>query len=129
MSTLHDLTGKSDPKNDRPDPSAPAFSELDLEKIKDSLDLAKEGKERGKKNIPPSKSEALDDVEHKVVATIEAEHRRQQQAFNEQLKIHQQRVAQLDIEHEAINIASAAQRASTEFVVKVDEGKAKLFTL
>ena len=48
--------------------------------------------------------------------------------FNDRLNAYRQRIAKLDLEHEAINIASAAQRASTEFVVKVDEGKAKLLS-
>ena len=129
MSTLHNILGKRDTGKDSLDPSGQLFPELDLEKIKHSLKLEQEGRERGEKNTPPSASEALDDIEHQIIAAIETEQRHQQQTLNNQLSTYYQRVAKLDLAHEAINIASAAQRASTEFIVKVDEGKAKLFTL
>ncbi|MGB9152334.1 MAG: hypothetical protein WCD70_04515 [Alphaproteobacteria bacterium] len=129
MSTLHNILGKRDTEREPLDPSGKLFPELDLEKIKHSLKLEQEGRERGEKNTPPSASEALDDIEHQVIAAIETEQRHQQQTLNNQLSTYYQRVAKLDLAHEAINIASAAQRASTEFIVKVDEGKAKLFTL
>jgi len=128
MATRNGRLGKFDSKKGA-DLLAQGFGALDLEQIKDDLKLVKEGRARGEKNLPPAASEILDDIEHKIIATIEAEQRHQQQALNDQLNVYHQHIAKLDIEHEAINIASAAQRASTEFIVKVDEGKAKLFTL
>jgi hypothetical protein len=129
MTKLHDLLENLDHNKGTADPSAQTFHELDLERMKNDLRLAKEGQERGEKNLPASTSEVLDDIEHKIIAAIEAEQRRQQQTLKNQLNDYDQRIAKLDLEHEAINIASAAQRASTEFIVKVDEGKSKLFTL
>ena len=129
MNTLHNILGKRDTKRDAPDILAHTFSELDLESIKRSLNIEQQGRERGEKNIPPSDSEALDDLEHQIIAAVEAEQRHQQQALNDQLSAYHQRISKLDLAHEMINIASAAQRASTEFIVKVDQGKAKLFTL
>ncbi len=129
MNALNDLLGKIDQKRGVIDSLAQPVVELDLEKIKNDLDLVREGRKRGEKNLPPSTSEALDDIEHKIIATIETEQRHHQQTLNEQLSAQHQRITSLDLEHEAINIASAAQRASTEFIVKVNDGKATLFTL
>ncbi len=129
MNAFQDTLGKNNSKRGASDPSVQQVAELDLEKIKDELNLIQEGQSRGEKNIPSSSTKALDDIEHQIIATIEAEQRRQQQTLNNQLQAYQQRIGKLDLEHEAINIASAAQRASTEFIVKVDDGKAKLFTL
>ena len=129
MNTMHNILGKRDTKVDSIDPPAHIFSELDLEKIKHNLNIEQEGRERGEKDIPPAASEALDDIEHRIIAAVEAEQRHQQQTLNNQLSAYHQRITKLDLAHEAINIASAAKRASTEFIVKVDEGKAKLFTL
>lgn len=129
MGVLRDFLGKPDQGRDAPESSGPAFPELDIEKIKKDFNLAEEGRKRGGKNLPPAKSESLDDIEHKIVAVMESEQRRCLQSYNNQLNACHQRIAGLDLENEAINIGSAAQRASTEFIVKVDEGKAKLFTL
>jgi hypothetical protein len=121
--------GKSEPNRDEPVPAARPFAEIDVEKIKKDLNLVREGEARGKKDIPPTPSEAPDDIEYKIITTMEAEFKRQQQIMNEQMGVYQQRISKLDLAHEAINIAATAQRASTEFIVKVDDGKAKLFTL
>jgi hypothetical protein len=97
---------------------------LTSKKLKEISILSKRAK-----NLPPSSSEALDDIEHKIIAVIETEQRQQEQTFNDQLNAYHQRLISLDVENEAVNIGGSAQRASTEFVVKVDDGKAKLFTL
>lgn len=129
MSARRELSGKLKHGQDRLVPSVQPFLELDLEKIKNDLHLIKEGQERGEKNLPPSPSDVFDDVEHRIITTIETELKRQQQSFSDQLNAYHQCITSLDLENEAINIGGAAQRASSEFVVKVNEGKATLFTL
>jgi hypothetical protein len=129
MGTLHGFRRKSDQGGENPIPAVRSFPELDLEKIKKDLNLAQEGRSRAEKNLPASSSEMLDDVEHKVINVIEMEQRLQLQSLKDQLNTYNNRLSGLDLENEAINISGAAQRASTEFVVKVDDGKAKLFTL
>ena len=129
MSKQQDLSEKSNRMKVSIDPSSPPMFELDVERIKADLNLVKEGQERGEKNLPPSSSEVMDDIEHKIVARIESEQRQQHHIFNDQLNAYNQHIAQMNLEHEALTIASAAQRASTEFIVKVDEGKSVLFTL
>src|SRR5580698_8574039 len=88
---------------DRFVPSVQPFLELDLDKIKHDLKLVKEGQERGEKNLPPSQSEVFDDVEHKIITTIETELKRQQQSFSDQLNAYHQCTTSLDLENEAIN--------------------------
>ncbi|HEU0117956.1 MAG TPA: hypothetical protein VFR09_04925, partial [Alphaproteobacteria bacterium] len=129
MGVLNDFLGKPAQGKDALEPIAHSFPELDLEKIKQDLHLAEEGKKRGEKNLPPSSSEALDDIEHKIITTIETEQRRYLQSANSQLASAQQQISSLDLEHEAVSIGGAAQRASSDFMVKVDDGKAKLFML
>jgi len=127
MSARHNHPDKLKQGHDHVPPVQP-FLELDLDKIKNDLNLVNEGHKRGEKNLPPSHSEVFDDVEHRIITTIETELKRQQQSFSDQLNAYHQYITGLDLENEAINISGAAQRASTEFVVKVDEGKATLFT-
>lgn len=129
MGVLHDFRRKPDQGNDVLEFSGPPFPELDLDNIIRDHNLAEQGWTRGEKNLPPSTSEVLDDIEHKIISIVETERQRQLQSFSQQLNAYRQRIASLDLENEAIHIGSAAQRASTEFVVKVDEGKARLFTL
>lgn len=129
MNARRDRPGKIDRGTELPVPSPASFHELDLEKTKKELDLIKKGREHGEKNLPSEKSATFDDIEHRIVTLIEKEQRHLQKSFNEQMNAYHQRIASLDLENEAINIGSAAQQASTEFVVKVDEGKATLFTL
>ena len=130
MSGRIEIPDKSMPEHQRlAPPIVQPFPELNLEKIKGDLNLVKEGERHGEKNLPSSDSGMMDDVEHRIITFIETEQKRQQQAFSEQLNACHQCIAGLDLENEAINISGAAQRASTEFVVKVDEGKATLFTL
>ena len=92
MTTLHNILKKRDARRDAPEPPVHIFPELNIEKIKDDLDLEKEGRARGEKNTPPSTSDALDDIEHGVIAAIEAEQRRQQQALNSQLSVYHQHI-------------------------------------
>jgi len=129
MSARHAISGKLTEGQDPVVPPVQIFPELNLDRIKGDLNLVKEGEKRGDKNLPSANSEMLDDVEHGIVTFIETEQKRQQQSFSDQLNDYHQCIAGLDLETEAINITGAAQRASTEFVVKVDEGKAALFTL
>src|ERR1700733_9539085 len=129
MSSRHDHSDKLMKGQHRLVPSVQPFPELDLEKIKNDLNLANEGRARGEKNLPPSNSPMFDDVEHRIITLVETEQKRQQQSFSDQLNTYHQSITSLDLENEAINISGAAQRASTEFVVKVDEGKSTLFTL
>ena len=74
-------------------PPVQPFHELDLEKIKNDLDLAREGEVRGEKNLPSSNSEVLDDIENRIVTTIETELKRQQQSFNDQMNTYHQCIA------------------------------------
>jgi len=129
MSARHEFPGHLKHGQERVVPSVQPFAELNLDKIKSDLDLVNAGRQRGEKNLPSSSSEGLDDVEHRIVSTVETELKRHQQSFDEQLNTYHQCLTSLDLENEAANISGAAQRASSEFVVKVDEGKSVLFTL
>jgi len=129
MSARHDHSHKSTTGLDRTVPIPQPFHELDLEKTKFELDVVNEARKRGENNLPPQDRKTFDDIEQRIVTTIETQLHRDQQYFTDQLNAYHQSMAGLDLENEAVNISSAAQRASTEFIVKVDEGKAKLFTL
>jgi hypothetical protein len=129
MGVLQDILKKPDQGEDGLELSGQPFPELDLDRIAKDMYLAEEGWTRGEKNLPPATSTTLDDVEHKIVSAIENERQTQLQSFTRRLNAYRQRIASLDLENETIHIVSTAQRASTDFVVKVDEGKAKLFTL
>src|ERR1700733_7702496 len=108
MSARHKLPEKLKDGQDRFVPSVQPFLELDLNKIKNDLKLVKEGQERGEKNLPPSHSEVFDDVEHRIITTIETELKRQQQSFSDQLDAYHQCITSLDLENEAINIGGEA---------------------
>ena len=97
MSARQDLPQKLAQGLDRFVQIQQPFHELDLEKTKRDLGLLEEGRKRGEKNLPPQDSKMFDDVEQKIITTIETKLHRDQQYFAEQLNACHQSMSSLDL--------------------------------
>jgi hypothetical protein len=105
------------------------FMELDVERIKKRLDLEAQGRKRGERNQPAANNEGLDDVEQKVIATIDAERKLSHQKFIDNRKSYSDRIRSLGLEGLIAEAASVGDGASADFRAAVHGGADVLFQL
>ncbi len=79
-------------------PATEIFLDLNVNRISDTLRLAKRGRERGAQNRPPSDAQTFDDVEHEIVERVETHKQHAHSIFLEQTQTYDDRVTALNFE-------------------------------
>lgn len=105
------------------------FMELDREQIKKRLNLEAEGRQRGERNQPATDNESLDDVEQRIVATIDSEKKLSHEKLIDHLKTYGDRIRSLGLEGLIAEAAAAGDAASADFRARVHDGADVLFQL
>lgn len=110
-------------------PATTIFLDLNVGLLADELQLAKRGKERGSKNLPPKDSQPFDDVEHEVVERVEAHKQHGHAIFLDHLSTYNQRLTALNFEERFSVIRQAAPQAVGDFSAEATLGRDELFAL
>lgn len=107
--------------------SALTLDSIDIEKTKARLRLKQEATERGKKNLPRADAPGFDDVEQKIISSINDEVRIAREACHDHLQSYQHRIQNL----EGIGLVSKMEQiaiaAEGNFKAHVLARKAALF--
>jgi hypothetical protein len=110
-------------------PATQIFLDLNVDRIADSLQLAKRGRERGSTNRPSTESESLDDIEHQIVERIESHKQDSHSLYLDQLHVYDARLAALNFEERFAIIQQAAPEAVGDFRAEAALGRDELFGL
>jgi hypothetical protein len=103
--------------------------ELDIDEMAKRLELVPKGRERGTRNEPPTSSQSLDDVEHKITTTIEAEKKIAHEKLLENLRTYGDRIRSLGFQTRFAQLQAAADNARASFRACVHQGVDLLFEL
>ena len=106
-----------------------AFPELDVAQMQRRLHLADEGKRRGTGDEPATESVTLDDVEQRIITTIESEKRLAYETFRAHLKTYGDRLASLGFQTRFTQALATADGALSDLKAKVHIGVDILFQL
>jgi hypothetical protein len=110
-------------------PATQIFLDLDVQSNAREMALTQHGTERGAENRPQSGSEALDDVEHRIVERIESHKQDAHSLYLEHLHTYDQRIAALNFEERFTVIQQAAPEAVGDFAAEASLGRDDLFAL
>ena len=105
------------------------FPQLDLDRISKRLNIEREAKFRGEQEIPPSATKVFDDVEQRIVTSIESEIKQSHQLYTDHLKTYGDRIQSLDFQAKYMEIAAAAESAVSDFKACASRGADLLFQL
>jgi hypothetical protein len=118
---------KREPHNYRA--SLEIFPTLNIERLASEMALAKTGAARGVENQPATDSAAFDDVENRVIESIEAEKNSAHGVLLDELQIYKERLTSLDFEGRFGTIRQAAPAAVSEFHAEAAQGRDELHSL
>ena len=110
-------------------PSTEIFLDLNVDRIADSLQLAKRGSDRGAQNRPPQDSQTLDDIEHQLIERVETHKQDANSLYLEHLHTYDTRLAALNFEERFATIQQAAPEAVGDFHAEAALGRDELFGL
>lgn len=110
-------------------PSTEIFLDLNVDRIADSLQLAKRGRDRGARNRPPQDSQTLDDIEHQLIERVETHKQDANSLYLEHLHTYDTRLAALNFEERFATIQQAAPEAVGDFQAEAALGRDELFGL
>ncbi len=110
-------------------PATEIFLDLNVNRISDTLRLAKRGRERGAQNRPPSDAQTFDDVEHEIVERVETHKQHAHSIFLEQTQTYDDRVTALNFEERFAVVQQAAPEAVGDFRAEAALGRDELFGL
>ncbi|WP_181700198.1 hypothetical protein [Chthonobacter albigriseus] len=110
-------------------PSTELFPDLDPDRVAADLQLAARGRERGEKNEPPAVSDALDEVESRIVERVESAQKAAHAVLLDQLQVFSERLSSLDLEGRFGAIRHAAPAAVSEFRAEAATGRDELHGL
>jgi len=109
--------------------STMSFMELDIEEMKKKLELKEAGVIRGKENQPSEHTDYLDDIEQKIVSSIESEKKYTYEKYINNLKTYGDRIKSLGFQTKFTQIVAAADTAIVDFMASVHDGVDVLFQL
>src|SRR5437016_9989431 len=85
-----------------------SFPELDIERMKRRMGLEEQGQHRGARNEPAPDSQTLDDLEQRIMTTIESEKHLAYEKFVNHLKTYGDRIASLGFQTRFTQALAAA---------------------
>lgn len=104
------------------------FPQLDIEKIKDRLNLKQLGEDRGNKNLPPADTKALDDIEQRIVTFIEDEVKDSKERYYDNQRSFEDRISKLNSLGYTGKVESIAVLAEGDFENHIHKTKDELYT-
>ncbi|MGO8975714.1 MAG: hypothetical protein ACLQNV_19585 [Steroidobacteraceae bacterium] len=110
-------------------PATEVFLDLNVDRVADSLQLTKRGRQRGSKNRPPQEAETFDDIEHQILERVEAHKQDAHALYLDHLHTYDQRLAALNFEERFAIIQQAAPEAVGDFRAEAALGRDELFGL
>ena len=110
-------------------PSLQVFPDISVDVLSRELDLAAQGKERGRREEPATESATADEVEHSIIERIFAERKAAHQELIDQLETYSRRIGALDFEGRFSTIQHAAPAAVSEFKAEAGQGRDRLYNL
>lgn len=110
-------------------PSTNVFAELNLDALAAEIEIDREATLRGKKNVPSSDAKDLDDIEVKIVASLEAQRSKAHQNLNEQFRTYDERLSKYDSIGYPSKIQTTAIEACGDLYVEVRRGLDALYDL
>ena len=75
------------------DPTSDIFPQIDVERLKKQLNLAKKGKQKGLSELPSSDSKALDSVENEIVVAVDQLRQQSINAFQDHKTVYRNRLS------------------------------------
>jgi hypothetical protein len=105
------------------------FAELDIERMKRRMRLEEEGQTHGMRNEPATDSPSLDDIEQRIITTVESEKRLAYEKFRDHLKTYGDRIASLGFQTRFTQALAAVDNAISDFKAQVHVGADLLFHL
>lgn len=105
------------------------FPPLDPEKLTRTLDLEAKGQKTGKENLPPTAAKDYDEIERKIVETVESQRDDSYQIMEDQLSTYATRLRNLDFDGNFGQIQLANHSSVEDFRADVASGRDKLFGL
>jgi hypothetical protein len=106
-----------------------SFPELDVERMKRRMRLEEEGQRRGTRNEPATDSLSRDDIEQRIITTIESEKRLAHDKLVDHLKTYGDRIASLAFQSKCTQALVRADSAISNFRAHVHTGADRLFQL
>lgn len=106
--------------------SLEVFPALDPDVMARDLSVEREGRRRGAMGEPPFAAAGLDEMERRIVERIEAEKKAAHGVFLDQLRVYDERRANLDFEGRFAEIRQAAPAAVSEFKAEAATGRDEL---
>ncbi len=111
------------------EPVAIPFPPVDVPRFSRELEIESGGASRGARNLPAPDNFLLDDFEQRIVTAIESERDKAYEAFDEHLRVYDERMASVQIHGPLQRAAVAAEEARAAFEEKVSRGNGRLFQL
>lgn len=109
--------------------STEIFPSFDVDRIAKTLNLTELAKRNGEKNLPESDDDGLDEVESKIIETIENEKKAAYQLLEDQFHVLSDRLNNLDFEGQFGRIRQAVSSSVGDFKAEVASGKDELHPL
>lgn len=106
--------------------STDIFPVFDIQKVSDSLDLARNGQANGAQNRPAKSARALDEIEQRIVAKVEEEKKASYQVLEDQFHTFADRLRNLDFEGQFGLIRQANITSLSDFKAEVTMGEDEL---
>jgi len=95
------------------------FASVDAAKIRADLQIDARGKERGKRNDPPSDFPGLDQVELEVVGSVETLRNEAYENFSKQMSVYDGRLARVDLRTIVPDVKTMLHDAEADFGAEV----------
>lgn len=105
------------------------FPILDPESVSRTLELAERGSQNGADNLPDKTAKAIDDVEQRVVATVEEEKKKSHQVLEDEMQRYSERLRGLDFAGQFLMIRKSNAVTLSDFKADVSTGLDELHVL
>jgi hypothetical protein len=109
--------------------SALLFPELDVPRMIRRMRLQEEGRDRGRRNEPPTGQASFDHIEARIVTAIQGELRVAHELYARHMRAYGDRQAALKVSTHLAQLVSNAESAGSDFIANVRHGRDVLFQL
>lgn len=109
--------------------SLQVFPDIDIDRLSMELDVSMCGQDRGRQNLPKSTSGGFDEVEHRLIERISAEHKSAHGKLLDELAIYEERLGSIDVDARISEIRNAISSVQTEFRAEASQGRDDLNAL
>lgn len=105
------------------------FPILDPESVSRTLELAERGSKNGAENLPSKTAKSLDEVEQRIIATVEEEKKKSHQSLEDEMQRYSERLRGLDFAGQFLLIRKSNAVTLSDFKADVSTGRDELHGL